>query len=738
MIINKHLLKYSSLVLTVGIMATIGQLIFIRLVAQSFYGNEITMCIAIGHWLLWTGIGSLAGSIYLRNVDKSPRLLPLMILYSLFLVLCSYSLLLIRRIVGIGLSEMVGLGRIFLWTGMLFMIPSFLNGLFFPFLVRWVTDRKSQFPVHHVYIGEVIGSAMGGILFILLIRSGLNTLISLHLTIGFFIIVAAMVILQKAVFKILVLTGVVIIEFVLFQFVTPEAVVKKWYPYRLREYRESPHQAISEAFHGGGVTLFGNNEPIWSIGIEENAEELVHFGMLNHPAPQKALIIGVANADIYRQIQKYSTLKSVTVVQTDAVLQKMIDAHRRQQADSMRLEVHIDDPLKFLKKTDQQFDVVLINIPLPVNAMWNRFYTVEFFRLLKRQMGNTAIVSMQFPGGEAYLSDEHVAFLKIMENTVRSVFSQSCWIPGETVHLLASESPLNNHLDFFTAQLKNRDISNLYIQESYLWDRLSPQKIAFLEKHLQANAICQINTLQKPVGFYYDTLLWDQQTKGFLKSVYKFLSKTNPVYPGLFVIGLLLIAIIRFRVKKRPASILKLNMAVIGFSIMSLESIVIIVYQSYVGALYLNIALLTTAFMAGAAMGAWRQRRSVQHIQFKQFLRLAVGLTIIIIVYAVLLLSQSVLLTFSIVHYAMLWLGGLAGGTIFPMLSYLVQKHESTKLPSASGTIYACDIIGSCLGIYLTSGIIIPVFGLSTAAVGLIVLLAVMITGNRWIFMRAD
>nr|MBC8491394.1 hypothetical protein [Candidatus Neomarinimicrobiota bacterium] len=196
MIINKHLLKYSSLVLTVGIMATIGQLIFLRLVAQSFYGNEITMCIAIGHWLLWTGIGSLAGSTYLRNVDKSPRLLPLMIFYSLFLVLCSYSLLLIRRIFGIELSEMIGLGRIFLWTGMLFMIPSFLNGLFFPFLVRWVTDRKSQFPVHHVYIGEVIGSAMGGILFILLIRSGSNTLVLLHLTIGFYMIVAAMVILQ--------------------------------------------------------------------------------------------------------------------------------------------------------------------------------------------------------------------------------------------------------------------------------------------------------------------------------------------------------------------------------------------------------------------------------------------------------------------------------------------------------------------------------------------------------------
>ncbi len=738
MVINKQSLKYSSLVLTVGIMATIGQLIFIRLVAQSFYGNEITMCIAIGHWLFWTGIGSLAGSTYLRNVEKSPRLLPLMILYSLFLVLCSYSLLLVRRIVGIGLSEMIGLGRIFLWTGMLFMIPSFLNGLFFPFLVRWVTDRKSQFPVHHVYIGEVIGSAIGGILFILLIQSGLNALVLLHLTIGLFIIVAAMVILQKAVFKILLLAGVVIIEFVLVQFVTPEAVVKKWYPYRLREYRESPHQAISEAFYGGGVTLFGNNEPIWSIGIEENAEELVHFGMLNHPAPQKALIIGVANADIYGQIQKYSTLKSVTVVQTDAVLQKMIDAHSWQQADSMRVEVHIDDPLKFLKKTDQQFDVVLINIPLPVNAMWNRFYTVEFFRLLKRQMDAAAIVSMQFPGGETYLSGEHVAFLKIMENTVRNVFAQSCWIPGETVHLLASESPLNNRLDFFTGQLKKRDISHLYIQESYLWDRLSPQKIAFLKNHLHNNTNRQINTLQKPVGFYYDTLLWDQQTKGFLKSVYKFFSKTKPVYPGLFIIGLLLIVFIRFRVKKRPASILKLNMAVIGFSIMSLESIVIIVYQSYVGALYLNIALLTTAFMAGAAMGAWRQRRSVQHIQFKQFLRLAVGLTIIIIVYAVLLLSQSVLLTFSIVHYVMLWLGGLAGGTIFPMLSYLVQKHESTKLPSASGTIYACDIIGSCLGIYLTSGIIIPVFGLSTAAVGLIVLLAVTITGNRWIFKQAD
>jgi len=127
MSIARKTLKINSLIFAVGMTASIGQLALIRLTAQSFNGNELTMCVAIGHWLLWTGIGSLAGS---RVVEKKPavnKLFGLVFIYVVLLLAAADLLILIRRLIGMNISEMLGLGRIFLWTGLLFMPPGLVD-----------------------------------------------------------------------------------------------------------------------------------------------------------------------------------------------------------------------------------------------------------------------------------------------------------------------------------------------------------------------------------------------------------------------------------------------------------------------------------------------------------------------------------------------------------------------------------------------------------------------------------
>ena len=734
MFITRRSLTTISLIVSVAILATIGQLAFVRFTVQSFYGNELTVCVAIGHWLLWTGIGSLLGSIWLQSRRKLVRLFGLTIFYTFALIMGAYLLLLIRRIFGVDLSEMVGLLQIFTWTGLIFIIPSILNGLFFPFLVAWVEQQKTEFPIHHVYIAEMVGSAIGGLTFIGLILLGLNTLDVLHLAAGAFLIISILIFVRRISFKIAAIGVIVIAELALLGLVIPHFLDFKWKPYQVLQYEESPHQAITLTCYGGNKILFGNNEPIYPAGITESAEELVHFGMLNHAGAHEVLIIGIANPDIYRQLAKYPELEYVETIQPDGKLQNFLDS------DNSLIEYHfmiknvIEDPLKYLKQTRHCFDVVIMNIPTPVNAMWNRYYTLEFLHILKQSLNDHAVVSMQFQGSETYLSEEHVAFLKIMENTARKVFRNVCWIPGETVHLLASDFELSNNLNFFREQLNLFQIENLYVRESYLWDRLSPLKINFLKENLLQNPETEINTLRRPVGYYYDTVLWAQQAEGLLKIVYQRLWNIGAVWFSAFILGILIIIIIWFRIRQHQIARLRLNMAIIGFSVMSLETIVIIIYQSYIGALYLYIALLTMSFMLGGAAGAWLQRRWLAPGREIQFAAIVSGMVIVISILVLLLLTNSALLTVPVLYFGLLCAVGLLQGLIFPLLSYLVKKFSQVESASAAGSIYAWDIVGSCLGVYLTSGILIPVFGLLAAvSIVILTLMTILVGALFWL-----
>ncbi|MBU1063544.1 hypothetical protein KKC74_01870, partial [bacterium] len=389
MSLTRKSLKTNSLIFTVGFTAIIGQLVFIRLTAQSFNGNELTMCVAIGHWLLWTGIGSLIGSRIAPDRGNEKGLFTLIITYAILLIVAANLLLLIRRFIDADLSEMLGLGRIFLWTGLLFILPSLINGLFFPLLVNWVSWQNIENPIHKVYITETIGSATGGMVFIAMILIGVSTVNMLNLITAILIVTAGFVFIEKSLYKLIIAIISVFLFFVLAQFISPKISSIRWSPYRINEIRESPHQAITALSYDENVVLFSNNEPLWSFGIEENAEELVHFGMLNHPAPHHVLIIGPVYEDLITQLGKYPSTETITSIQSDKALSDLLDKYTGSESIG-KIEIHriIDDPLKFLRQSTPCFDVVILNIPLPLNAMWNVYYSKEFFTLLKNHLND--------------------------------------------------------------------------------------------------------------------------------------------------------------------------------------------------------------------------------------------------------------------------------------------------------------------------------------------------------------
>lgn len=713
----------------------VGQLSFIRLTAQTFYGNELTMGIALGHWLFWTGIGSIIGARLVVRLQPAKYLKYLSAIYGLFLIIFYDLLILLRNLIGISNTELVGMGTIFLWTQVIYCLPSVINGFFFPFFVKWLSGEQEKRFLPYVYAAEVFGSATGSLIFATLLILGMNTYQILHLFIGFLIIICVLVTVSDFRKRTILLFLILIPLLVLLVIGHNSLQRLKWRPFTVTEYHESPHLSLTTISYQGSQTIYGDSEPIWTFGEKEKAEELVHFALLSIAQPESILIIGVGSTEITNEIAQYKSITYIEIIQPDRVLQSLLDSHDSLSCPKIQIKKTVADPIMQLNKYKTQFDVILLNIPAPVNAQWNRLYTCEFFRLAHDHLKETGVLSIPLSGSETFLSKEHVNFLKSIENSAFLAFQNIAWIPGETVYLLASDSPIKTDYRTIADAICKNNLHTLYIRDYFLSDRLSERKVRFLQDHLNECRTMDINRLSSPIGYYYDTILWGQRTGGWLKPVYLFLRRIPFRFVILGFAALMAAILFKVKNKKKSAALVKMKMFSVGFIIMSLESILIIVFQSYVGAVYFSIVLLMFTYMAGAGIGSLSQLQ-IRPGNYSKALRISfVGLGFLsLLIFITLRLTQNPIFI-GLFAFVILFLSGTISGVVFPIFSFQYQNLKEDWLSSSGGKIYASDILGATLGVYLTSCFIIPVWGLYPAVfLSLLISTACIVTsiGHRY------
>lgn len=716
----------------IGAVAMIAQISYVRLSALSFYGNELTFCVVLGHWLLCAGIGSIVGSSLITRVPVRKTLLLISYIYAGILIVFLYALFLVRKLAGIHTSEVVGFGSIFIYTFILLAIPSFLNGLFFPFLIAHIKQQNEKYVVQPVYSAEVFGSAAGSLIFAGFIYLGLNTLVNLHLILAVFLVLVSLTLIVTGKWKFISATLSVILMVFLMIFCEKPLLDIKWRPFQVEKFTESPYLSLTTVNYQRVYTLYADSEPLWTFGEREKAEELVHFGLLGHSNPESILIIGIANSEVIREVVKHPSVKEVTVYQQDSFLQEQLNIFAPVDSLSFSVNYVIDDPVSALRRSGSLYDVIILNIPTPVNAQWNRFYTVEFFRLAHRAVASEGILVLHFPGGESFLTEEHIDFLKTMYNTVKLVFENATWIPGEMIHLIASDFPINNDYESIVGKLRDRNIKNVYVQDYYLYDRLSPMKVNFLESQIEQCKTRYVNLITSPVGYYYDTILWDQQTGGILRHVYKFLRST----PSWIILGgivaILIILIIHLKSRRKSISLIHFNMASVGFIVMSLETVLIIIFQSYVGAVYLRIVFLIFSYMLGSGIGALLHLKFYKVHKFSHLISQLILLSFLPLVIIIMLIFNPSSGMMSSVVLIVLFLSGIIGGIVFPILSLSSKRITDQSIAPAAGRVYAWDIFGASLGAYLISGIIIPIWGIYVTLIFLLSICFVTLFGNMF------
>jgi len=182
--------------------------------------------------------------------------------------------------------------------------------------------------------------------------------------------------------------------------------------------REIRKNSVSLAFRVE-KTLFSGKSPFQQVDIVKTAshgamllndgmimlserdefiyhEMIAHVPLFVHPDPRRVLIIGGGDGGTAREVLKHATVERVVLVEIDRMV---VDACRMHipsvsgAFEDPRLTLLIDDGVRYVKGTDERFDVVLIDSTDPVGPAEPLFDTAFYANVAARLTENGIMIT---------------------------------------------------------------------------------------------------------------------------------------------------------------------------------------------------------------------------------------------------------------------------------------------------------------------------------------------------------
>jgi len=126
-------------------------------------------------------------------------------------------------------------------------------------------------------------------------------------------------------------------------------------------------------------------------------ECMIHPAATAHPAPKKALIIGGGDGGAAEELLKHPSVERVTLVELDGEVIETAKRHfgavHRGVFDHPRLELIVDDGMKFLAETAERFDLIVLDLPDPIGPA-SALYEEPFFRHCRRALASGGAVTL--------------------------------------------------------------------------------------------------------------------------------------------------------------------------------------------------------------------------------------------------------------------------------------------------------------------------------------------------------
>ncbi len=126
-------------------------------------------------------------------------------------------------------------------------------------------------------------------------------------------------------------------------------------------------------------------------------ECMTHPALLSHPNPQSVLVIGGGDGGSTEEILKHPSIKRVVMAELDPAVIDVAREHLREihkgALDDPRLEIKVGDGFEFVKRCEEKFDLVILDLTDPDTPAFH-LYSEAFFRLCQRVLNPGGLMTM--------------------------------------------------------------------------------------------------------------------------------------------------------------------------------------------------------------------------------------------------------------------------------------------------------------------------------------------------------
>lgn len=749
------------MIFSYGLFTIAAQSLLFREFLPSFEGNDISVGIFFGSWFLWVGAGAILVYRVTRFAEKLLKHIELVFLaYLPAFVLQLVLIVQARELAGIEAHALLSIRDILLLSIIVNSPVSLVTGMLFPLACRWASGDGGS-AVSRVYIFEAAGSFAGGLGATILLGLGVNfarIFFAVAIILSLSVFVARLAGFRPPAqnskpktqnFSLgFVTCALSLFVSILFGLGLVSGADKNVMRYlrMVRWTKLLPKSASVGSFqtaqaeyiygmYGGQWVVIREGSACETLPDVSAAGRIIALTLCQDPDANSILIVGSGLGLCYEFLH-LPQIKDLTWAHPDSEYARKVEGFIPPQfkASDERFRRLNGDIRSALPEQKQFYDIVIVNLPEATSSVLNRYYTLEFYSQIKQSLRPGGILAVRISGGENIMGTELINLGASTKLTLQKVFSRFVIVPGEDTWFIASDSdkptgdPATLRDRFAAIKGAAEVFSPQALLSVYLPDRAAKAVEAYAGADLPESML--VNRDARPLTHLYSLLLAAKQSGAPVTRFVKYLALAGPpafLVPILVLIILRAVYVLRTKAGGSKSSF---DSSFLVFSAGALGIGVVIVlmylYQTAFGSLYLHIGVISSLFMVGLTIGAGLvghlpaapPSEETGKTPFAEILLLAVVLLHSLILSGIAFwpaaeqglasagLREPAHLTFAIAFI----LCGLCGGGYFPIAARQLAE-AGFDAGRAGSKLETADHIGASLGAVLTGLLLVPVLG---------------------------
>lgn len=737
------------LIVAYGLFTIAAQTLLFREFLTAFEGNDISVGVFFGSWFLWVGLGAVlvrrwghAAEILLRHIELA------FLAYVPALAIQLLLIIQVRGLAGLASYDLMSVQTLVFWSLIVNAPVSFVTGLLFPLACRWV-EQTQAFPVSRVYVLEAIGSFIGGV--------GVTVLLTLHAdavqVLFFLVIVLSLSVLVsswvgsrrrliQAVSLALVVLPILGLATGMDADLAQQMRLLKWSRLLPREAYRGVLQTAQAEY------LYGQYQSQWVVVRDgtacealpnEAAGQAAATSLCQKPDARRILVIG-SGLGLCSRFLALPQVEHVAWAHADGEYVTQVSACVPEQLhiNDARFHPIVGELRRHLAGTNDRFDLIVLNLPDVTNSASNRYFTAESFERLKRALTSAGVLSVSVAGGENVIGAELAGLGASVKLTLEKVFAHIVIVPGDETWLLASDSP---DLTGDPATLRDRFAAVKGAEQVfppagllsvYLPDRAAQAMASYDKVGLPASLL--VNRDAHPLTHLYSLLLAARQSGASVTRLVRLLALAGlwPFFTAILVfVALRVGSMTRQRGEDRSSFDGSFLVFSTGWVSIAVVIVLMYLYETRFGSLYLHVGVISSLFMVGLTLGAALVGRLIRLVgagpracsgrcdetgQRQGVAPMALLIGLVIIHGLVLVAIAAGLTRWQAGHglfAAVFILCGLCCGGYWPLAA--AQLTAAGFHPGQAGSrLETADHLGACAGGLTASLLMLPVLGTTT------------------------